>query len=96
MLQSSSITWIFIKTPRNLDINSLFEISLDRQLLNGLIPLDVLHSIKNKQPQEMIILLLNTVNTDVKLLKNTVFRIHYQCRKCGMHYIICPQIQHSP
>ena len=45
-LQSRSITWISIKTPRNVDINSLFKISLDRQLPNGLIPLDVLHNIK--------------------------------------------------
>ena len=71
-LQSRSITWISIKTPRNLDINSLFEISLDRQLPNGLIPLDVLHNIKNKQLQELIIPLLNTANTDIKLLKNTI------------------------
>ena len=71
-LQSTSITWISVKTPRNLDINSFFKISLDRQLPNGLIPLDVLHNIKNKQPQELIIPLLNTANTDIKLLKNTI------------------------
>ena len=58
-LQSRSITWISIKTLRNLDINSLFKISLDRQLPNGLIPLDVLHNFKNKQPQELIIPILN-------------------------------------
>ena len=52
-LQSRSITWISVKTPRNLDINRLFEVNLDRQLPNGLIPLDVLHNIKSKQPQEM-------------------------------------------
>ena len=50
----------------------MFKITLDRQLPKGLIPLDVLHNIKNKQPQEMIVPLLNTVNSDVKLLKNTV------------------------
>ena len=71
-LHSRSITWISVKTPRNLDINSLFEINLDRQLPNGLIPLDVLHNINNKQPQELIIPVLNTANTDIKLLKNTV------------------------
>ena len=71
-LQSRSITWISVKTPRDLDINSLFEISLDRQLPNGLIPLDVLHNIKNKYTQELIIPLLNTANTDIKLLKNTI------------------------
>ena len=47
-LESRSVTWISVKKPRNLDINSLFEISLDRQLPNGLITLDVLHNIKNK------------------------------------------------
>ena len=72
MLQSRSITWISVKTPRNLDINSLFKISSNRQLPNGLASLDVLHSIKIKQPQGMIIPLLNTVNKDVKLPKNTV------------------------
>ena len=50
----------------------MFEIRLDRQVPNGLIPLDVLHNIKSKQPQEMTIPLLNTANTNIKLLKNTV------------------------
>ena len=50
----------------------MFKISLDRQLPNGLIPLYVLHNIKNKQPQELIITLLDTANTDIKLLKNTI------------------------
>ena len=53
-------------------MNSLFEITLDRQLPEGLIPLDVLHNIHNKQPQEMLVLLLNTINSVVKLLKYTV------------------------
>ena len=35
-------------------------------------PLDVLHNVKHKQPQEMLILLLNVVNTVVKLPKNTI------------------------
>ena len=45
---------------------------MDRQLPKGIIPLDVLHSINYKQPQELIIPLLNIANTDIKLLKNTV------------------------
>ena len=60
-LQGRSITWISVKAPRNLQINSLFEITLDRQLPKGLIPLDVLHNVQNKQPQEMLVPLLNTV-----------------------------------
>ena len=71
-LKSRPISCISIKTARNLEINSLFKISLDRQLPNGLIPLDVLHNMKNKQPQELIIPLLNTANTYIKLLKNTI------------------------
>ena len=71
-LQGRSITWISIKTPRNIQVNSVFEINLDRQLPKGLIPLDVLHNIEHKQPQEMLILLLNIMNSVVKLPKNTI------------------------
>ena len=71
-LQSRSITWISVKAPRNLEINSLFKITLDRQLPKELIPLDILHNVKNKQPQEMLVPLLNTVNSAVKLSINTV------------------------
>ena len=58
--------------PRNIQVNSLFKITLDLQLPKGLIPLDALHNIQHKQPQEMLIPLLNTVNSVVKLPKNTV------------------------
>ena len=44
-LQGRSITWISVKTQRNIQVNSLFEINLDIQLPKGLIPLDVLHNI---------------------------------------------------
>ena len=71
-LQSRSITWISIQTPQNLNTNSIFNISLDRQLPTGIIPLDVLHNINNKQPRELVIPLLNVANTDIKLTKNTV------------------------
>ena len=69
---SRSITWISVKTPRNIQANNLLKINLDRQLPKGLMPLDVLHNIKHKQPQEMLILLLNVMNTVVKLLQNTI------------------------
>ena len=72
MLQGRSITWILVKTPRNIQVNSLFSITLDRQLPKGLIPLDVLHNIQHKQPQEMLVPILNTINSVVKLPKNTV------------------------
>ena len=71
-LQGRSITWISVKMPRNIQVNSLLKITLDRQLPKGLIPLDVLHNIQHKQPQDMLILLLNIMNLIVKLLKNSI------------------------
>ena len=71
-LQHRLIMWISIQTPWSLDTNSLFKINLDRQLPKGIIPLDVLHSINHKQPQVLIMPILNIANTDIKLLKNTV------------------------
>ena len=64
--------WISIHTPQNLNNNSIFEISLDRQLPTGMLSLGVLHNINNKQPQEINISLLNVANSDIKLPRNTV------------------------
>ena len=50
----------------------MLEINLDRQLPKGLILLDVLHNTEHKQPQEMLIPLLNIMNSVVKLPKNTI------------------------
>ena len=58
--------------PRNTEVNNLLEVHLDRQLPKGLIPLDDLHNIKHKQPQEMLILLLNVMHSVVKLPKSTI------------------------
>ena len=66
-LLGRSTTWISIKTPRNIQVNNLFE-----QLSKGLIPLDVFHHIEHKQPQEMLIPLLNIMNSVVKRPKNTI------------------------
>ena len=71
-LQSTSITWISVQTLQNIDTSSLFEISLDRQLPKGIIPLDMLHNISHKQPCDIVIPLLSMAHTDVELLKNTV------------------------
>ena len=71
-LQCRSITWISVKTPRNVQANNLFKINLDRQLPKGLISLDVLHNIEHKQPQVLLIPLLNVMNSVVKLPKNII------------------------
>ena len=74
-LQGRSITWISVKTPRNIQANNLLKINLDRQLPKCLIPLDVLHNIEHKQPQEMLIPLLNLMNSVVPKYH---FRLHHQ------------------
>ena len=71
-LQSRSITGISVKTPRNIQANNLLEITFARQLPKGLIPLDVLYNIEHTQPQVMLIPLLNSMNTVIKLAKNTI------------------------
>ena len=71
-IQHRSITWITVKTPPNLNNNSLYEINLDRKLPAGLIPLDIIHNLNNKQPGELVIPLLDVGHTDVKLPKNTI------------------------
>ena len=71
-LQGRSITWISVKRPRNIQVNNLLEVHLHRQLPKGLIPLDVLHNIVHKQPWELLIPLLNVMNSVVILLKNTI------------------------
>ena len=67
-IQCRSITWISVQTLQNLDNNSLYEISLDRQLATGIITLDMLHNLNHKQPHELMIPLLHMAQTDVKLL----------------------------
>ena len=67
--------WISVQTPQNIDTNSLFEINLDRQLPKGIILLDVLHSINHKQPQKLIIPILNIANTATQ---KYCFRYAYQ------------------
>ena len=78
-LQGRLITWISIKMPRNLQVNNLLKINLDRQLHKGLIPLDVFHNIQHKQPQEMLIPILNVMNSVVKTSQTYYFRLHHQC-----------------
>ena len=58
--------------PRNIQVNSVFEINLNIQLPKSLITLDVLHKIEHKQPQEMLNPLINIMNSVMKLPKNTI------------------------
>ena len=71
-IQHRSITWITVKMPQNWHNNRIYEITLDRQLLSGIILLDVTHNLDHKQPDELLIPLLNVAHKDVKLPKNTI------------------------
>ena len=71
-IQHRSINWITVKMPQNLNKNSIYEITLDRKLPSGIIPLDVAHNLNHKQPDELLIPLLNVTHKDVKLPKNTI------------------------
>ena len=90
-----SITWICIKTPRSIKANALLEIISNRQLPKGLIPLDILHNVHHKQPQEMLIPILNTSTYIVKLSKNTVLGSITEVDASNTIYNICLLHQHD-
>ena len=52
---------------QNLHNNSIYKMTLDRQLPSGIIPLDVTHNLNHKQPGELLKPLLNVAHKDVKL-----------------------------
>ena len=89
------ITWICIKTPRSIKANTLLEITSDRQLPKGLIPLDILHNIQHKQLQEMLIPILNTSTYIVKLPKNTVLGSITEVDATNTIYSISSLHQHN-
>ena len=64
-----SLYFVFVATWH---YTTLLEITPDRQLPKGLIPLHILHNIHHKQLQEMLIPILNTSTYIVKLPKNTI------------------------
>ena len=89
------ITWISIKSPRSTKANMLLETTSDRQLPKGLIPLYILHNIQHKQPQEMLIPILNTSTYVVKLSKNTVLGSITEVDATNTVYSISSLHQHN-
>ena len=90
-----SITWICIRTPRNIKANMLLEITSGRQLPKGLIPLDILHNVHHKQLQEMLIPILNISTYVVKLPKNTLLGSITEVDESSTVYSICSLHQHN-
>ena len=58
--------------PKNLNNNSTYEITLDRNLLLGIMLLYVAHNLNHKQPGKLLIPLLNLAHKDVKLPEVTI------------------------
>ena len=73
----------------------LLEITCDRQLPKGLIPLDILHNVHHKQLQEMLIRILNTSTYIVKLPKNTILGSITEVDASNTIYSICSLHQHN-
>ena len=73
----------------------LLEITSDRQLPKGLIPLDILHNIHHKQLQGMLIPILNTSTYVVKLPKNTILGSITEVDATNTIYSISPLHQHN-
>ena len=71
-VQHRSIIWITVQMPKNLNNIGLYKFTLDIMLPTGIIPLDVMHNLNHKQPDEHIIPLLYVGHSDVKLPKNTI------------------------
>ena len=61
-----------VKTPPNINSNSIYEIQFDRKLPPGIIPLDITHNLNHKHPSELLIFVLNISNKEVKIPKNTI------------------------
>ena len=68
-IQHGSVTWITVKTPKNLSNNGLYKINLDRKLPTGIVPLDVIHNLNHKQSSELVIPLLHVGDICIKLPK---------------------------
>ena len=73
----------------------LLKITSDRQLLKGLIPLDILHNIQHKQLQEMLIPILNTSTCVDKLPKNTILGSITEVDATNTVYSISSLHQHN-
>ena len=73
----------------------LLEITSDRQLPNGLIPLDIIHNVHYKQPKEMLIQILNTSTYIVKLPKNTFLGSITEVDASNTVYSTCSLHQHN-
>ena len=79
----SSMLFIEIRIPEIPDPNNIYELHFNRfQLLEGIIPLDVIHYIDHKMPRTLKVPILNTNNTISISAKNSPIVTLVPAGKC--------------
>ena len=74
----------------------MFEINLDRKLPACIIPVNVIHNLNHKQPDELVIPLLNVGHIDIKLPKNTILGSSNQMDNLkSVHEVSWEKTQHA-
>ena len=83
MLPSGSISVVGVKMPEVPDVNNLYELNFDTfQLPDGVSPLDILHRIDHKTPQNLTIPILHTINITCSLTKKSPIATLVSAGKC--------------
>ena len=72
VLKPNSISVLAVKTPKIPDTEALYKVNCKFQLLEEIIPLDILHRVDHKILRELNIHILNTGNNSTSLGKNTL------------------------
>ena len=79
----SSISVIEVRTPGIPDSNNIYEVDFNTfQLLEGIIPLDIMHHVDQKIPRTLKVPILNTNNTISSLAKNSPIVTLVPAGKC--------------
>ena len=82
-LLPTSVSVIEIRTPEFPDSNNIYELDFNTfQLLEEIIPLDVMHHIDHKMPRTLKVPILNTNNTICSLAKNLPIATLVPVGKC--------------
>ena len=82
-LPPTSISIVGIRPPTLQNTNILYDLNFNIfQLLEGVIPLDVLHGVDHKTPQSLNVPILNTNNSSCSITKNSPIATLALAGKC--------------
>ena len=89
------VSVIGVKTPTLCNTNSAYELNFDTfQLPGGVIPLDILHRVNHKTPQNLNIPILNTNNRFCSISRNSPIATLVPAGKCeGIQEVSWNQVQ---